>query len=207
MSDFKQSSPKPKPFNCYPAWHLQTSGLCLAIYNVVGAISGYGKRTYFTSQKRMSEYLGRNYSSVQKAFTSLRRLGWLEWKDPLKGKASEIKEFRYISHDEWVKTHPDKCCKRDLLPWQDQQTDPLVGRLYAICSGKLRVYEWQVAGLRKLATSDDEICLMLEAAVTAAKVKQAAKQWSNTSPKSCLWQVRQALEEKARERKKVLEDF
>jgi hypothetical protein len=199
MSDFKQSSPKPKPFFCSAAYHLQTSGLCLAIYDVIGAVTYSSGGIYFTSQKRMSDYLMRDYSSVRKAFGMLRQLGWLEWDDVLEGGATDIKKFRYISHKVWEKNPENaaKCCKREMMPWQDQQTDPLVGQLWAAAGSKLRVYEYQVSKLRELAEGDDtRVLTMFQTELAQAKVSRAAGHHGGTSPKSCLYRVGEALRNK-----------
>jgi hypothetical protein len=199
MPTWSESHPKPKPFQCSTAWHLQNTGLGLAIYDVIGGITAGGKRTYFTSIKRMSQYLGRDYSSVQKAFENLRHLGWLEWEDVLDKSSSDIKKYRYIPHELWAgtKENAEQCCKRELLPWQEQQADPLVRQLYAIAEGKVRIFEYQVAGLRKLAEGDDmRVLEMFQHEMAAAKADRAAGRWSGTSPKQCLYRVRQALQKK-----------
>ena len=82
--------------------------------------------------------------------------------------------------------------------WQ-QDTDPLVGKAYAICDGKFRLYENHVIAMRKNA-SDDEILLQFKREVEAAKASRSRGVYGGTSPKSCWWRVYNHFKQRSKDR-------
>ena len=190
MTDFKPAFPKPRPFNCNAAFHLQRSPLLLAVYVTVGNLTSGGKTPYFTTMHRMAQFLGRGDSQILKAFRMLRKLGWLT--------RDNDGNHWFVTHEAWAKTFGNDCSKVDLLPWQETLgADPLVSRLYAASSGKLRLYERTVDKIHELE-ADDEFVELYRKEIVAAKAKRARGDWSQTSNESCLWRVIRFLKERQR---------
>ena len=81
-----------------------------------------------------------------------------------------------------------------MLSWS-YDTDPLVKQLYAISKGKLRVYENQVIGYRKLGT-DEEILTLFRKEVEAANLRRKDGVYEGGSPGSCLYRVVQTLKQR-----------
>jgi hypothetical protein len=185
--DFKQAYPKHKPFKCKAYWHLRDSGLYLATYDLVGAVTNGGENPFFSSIMHVSKYFGTDYETQRRVFKGLRKLGWFEL-------LPEKNQYRYIEHDAWAKKHPGECNARELLPWQ-VETDPLVGQLYAASGSKLRVYENMLVGMRKLAT-DEEIISLFRAEWQDAQNRKARGDFSGTGARSVLERVRYTLKQK-----------
>jgi hypothetical protein len=181
MSTWKKSDPKHKAFKCSFAWHYRKSGLYLAVYYLLGGLTNGGQTSFFSSKKKVADYFDADYETVRRIFKQLVKEGWL------KPAGNNGNKFWFVSHDDWAEEHPGRCCQRATLTW-DNETDPLVGKLYAICDGKLRLYEGHVAGIKKLA-GDEEILERFSKEVQAAKAKRAQKQFHGTSPLECYWRV------------------
>lgn len=188
MPTWKKSYPRHKPFACCTAWHLRKSGNLLAIYDLLGGITSGGKTNYFSTIAHATRYFypeaegekyGIQYEVTRRNFKVLRKLGWLELLDN--------GDHKYIAHEAWAKTHPGQCNKRELIPWQIE-TDPLVGKLYAVSGGKLRVMENVAASLHRLA-DDEEIVKLFTEAYGRATVARQNGLYSGTSPRSVLFQV------------------
>ncbi len=200
MPTWEKPSPQHRPFLCIAAWHLHKSALCLAIYDLLGSITTGGKNTYYTTIAQAARYFypgemteaefNSKYEVTRRAFKTLRRLGWLELV-PEKGRDAH----RWVGHEEWVEKHPDACRARPMLPWQIE-TDPLVGKLYAISGGKLRVFEPWLISMRKNAKSDDEIEALVREGMRQAGISRVAGDWVGTSPKSVLREVMRHLKER-----------
>jgi hypothetical protein len=198
MPDFKQPTPKPKPFYCGAYWHLWRRGLAHSIYNLMGAVTQGGEREFYATQATVARYFGAHEQSVAKEFRWLRKCGWIEF-------AATKSHFRWISHESWAEARPKdtegdclECAQRKLLPWE-LNPDPLVGELHAISGGKLRVYERRVAGLRRLAKQaaplahfpepDKEICFLFAREIAEAQGMRDRGQFGGTGPGACLWRV------------------
>ena len=181
MSDFKQSFPKHKPFKCGHYWHFRKSGLYLAVYDLVGSVTAGGTNEFFSTIDRVRIYFGSSYEVTRRVFKNLVKQGWFEYDHT-------IRHYRYVSHDDWAKTHPDQCTKRELLPWQ-VETDPLVGRIYAACGGKIGVFENQIIAIRKLGITDEEFLGTLRKEIAEAKERRALGEYGGTSAKQCFWRV------------------
>jgi hypothetical protein len=179
MPTWQRAYPKHKPFKCCAAWHLRKSGLYLAIYDLLGGLTAGGESDFFSSINHVAKYFETDYETTRRVFTNLRKMGWLKYDDAGK--------LWYVPHDAWAQEHPDKCNTRELLPWQ-VETDPLVGALFAASSGKLRIRENQIKGVRKHG-SDDEILKLFTTELAAAADKQARGSWNGTSPGACFLRV------------------
>jgi hypothetical protein len=190
MPDFKQSFPEHKPFKCGHYWHFKRSGSYLAVYDFVGAMTAGGERPFFASIKKVATYFDFNYESTRRVFANLRKMGWLELRPDGK--------MNYVSHEKWAAKLPGKCKERPLLDWQ-VDTDPLVGKLFALSSGKLRVFEKQVTAIRKFGASDERILDLFGQALVHAQRKKEKGFYDGTSVKSCFWRVFNFLKEKQQE--------
>jgi hypothetical protein len=198
MTDFKQPYPKGNPLHCSADWHLCSSAQLMACYNLVGRITNGGKegRTFFATLQNVAAHFNFSYDGVRKAFTVLRKTGWLIRND-------QTKHFTYVSHEEWIKSHPHHCVKRDLMPWQETLAeDPLVARLYAVSNGRLRLYENMLKRLHKI----DEEALVAQYTKEIAAMREQIRRGGSrqgTSNESCLWRVVKYLQ-KSQQNEEVL---
>jgi hypothetical protein len=195
MPTWKPSFPEHKPFKCSTAWHLRSSGLYLAVYDLLGGVTNGGKNEFFSSIHQVSVYFEADYETTRRVFKGLRKLGFIE--------LLANGNFKYIEHDAWTEKRPDQCYWRETLHWQND-TDPLVGKLYAVAGGKLRLVEQTVVGLRKFGT-DEEIEALFRREVDAANAQRArGGGWTGTSPRECLKRVHFALKEKAQSKRPLV---
>ena len=164
MPDFQQAFPRYKPFKCGAYWHLRSSGLYLATYDLIGGVTAGGKNPFFAMISRISDYFDSNYGSTHAAFSGLIKLGWLERIDDRK--------VRYIDHAEWASRHPRQCNERDILPWQTEP-DPLLCQLFAIAGGRLRLQNGHMVSIRKFAT-EEVILELYRKEVASAKISTLA---------------------------------
>lgn len=179
MPTWQKSFPKHKPFKCGAYWHLRHSGLWLAIYDLIGGLTNGGELPFFSSIQRVATYFEADYETVRRVFAKMRRHGWLERRAD--------GHLYYIPHDVRAKKYPDECCKRDLVSWQND-TDPLVGKLFAIAGGRLHLYENHVKAIRFVAT-DEEFVAAYQKEFTEAKLRRESGNYEGTSPTKCLWRV------------------
>lgn len=193
MPDFKKSSPRPKPYECRASWHLRKSGNLLATYDLVGAVTYGGERSFFGTVANVARYFypdakddafASAYETVRRDFAVLRKLGWLKMRDD--------RQQLFVTHEEWEKEHPGQCYKRDLIHWQ-VNTDHLVGTLYALSDGKLRVMEHHMAGIRKYG-SDEEIEAEFKKAMQRSKELRDKGIYSGTSARAMFYNVKKLLE-------------
>lgn len=181
MPTWKQAFPEHKPLKCGHYWHFCKSGQYLAIYDFIGALTAGGERHFFATTTKVAAFFKFNPENTRRVIANLKKKGWLEERD---GK------WYYISHDKRAKKFPHECKERPLLEWQ-VETDPLVGQLYALSGGKLRVYPNIIASLRKLCPDDTRILDVFQQALNHAEKKRAAGSYEGTSPRACLFRVRQ----------------
>ena len=184
MADFEQSYPKHKPFKCNHYWHL----LKMAVYDLVGAVSLGGKNEFFGNLENVSVYFGSSYSAIHRVFKALMNKGWLTYD-------TTNRHYWYVSHAEWVAKHPGQCGQRELAPWQEE-TDPFVGRIYAECGGKVRLFERQVKWLRSLGSEQEFLAKLRELMAEAEVDRVPGGDWSGTSPKQVLWRTADFFKER-----------
>src|SRR6266851_1538537 len=165
MPTWKQAYPEHKPLKCGHYWHFCKSGQFLAIYDFIGALTAGGERPFFTKIVKVATFFDFNEETTRRVIANLKRKGWLE-------KRGDEKWY-YVSHDERAKKYPGDCKVRPLLEWQ-VETDPLVGELYALSGGKLRVYPKLVEALRKLCADDTRIIDVFKQSLAHAAKKRAA---------------------------------
>jgi hypothetical protein len=190
MSDFKQSLPRQNPFKCDVTRHLWRYGLALAIYQKVGQITNGGQRTFHADTAPLAEFFGANKAYVRRMFAVLDRAGFLvvvrnedTRKAVKKDRAKKIR--RWISHEEWAKSHDGECVKVDerLMPWS-ADADPLCGKLWSVFEGKIRIYEALLTYARSCGRSDDEIEDAMSQAWQAAKARKARGEYEGTGVKA-----------------------
>lgn len=153
-----------KDFTCAVERHLWHSGLALAIYGKLYALTVKNGGHYFSSKERFMEYLGASRDGVDKAFKLLEKQGWIEreYLDPqntfeIRKKEYRSKDYRVVSHNEWAEKHPGQCCVKELMPWDGEEQDKLGQDLWKFSGGKLKWFANQLAALRGSGLSDAEI--------------------------------------------------
>jgi len=164
----------------------------LAIYHFIAGLTGWGETSFFSSIQKVADYFDADYETVRRVFKQLIKEGWL--------RRDEIKRnhFWLVKHNEWEDSHKGQCVKRAAMVWE-HESDPFVGKLYAIAEGKFKIYENQVIGIRKLAT-DEEILKLFNTEIRAAKERRKNGSWERTSPLACFWVVYKYLNEQRRDR-------
>jgi hypothetical protein len=193
VSTWKKRNPQHKAFNCSFAWHYRKSGLYLAVYYLLGSITSGGKNSFFSSIEKIAVYFDADYETVRRIIKQLVIEGWLK-RDP-----QDIRKLWWVDHTEWVKTHEGKCCTRAVLVWE-AETDPFVGKIYAVLEGKVRLYENWVIAIRKCAP-DDEILRNMRLAVDATKAKLKVNgKLTDSAAKDCFWKVHRHLRSVAKNR-------
>jgi hypothetical protein len=205
MPNFKEPTPKHKPFYCGAYWHLWRRGLPLSIYNLMGAVTNGGEREFYATQATVARYFGAHKQAVAKAFRGLRKGGWIQF-------AATKSHFLWISHESWAEARPKnedgecaECAQRKLLPWE-LNPDPLVCRLHAISGGKLRLYDQRAESIRRLARKaaglaqfpelDEEICFLFSREIAEAQDARDRGQFKGTSPSACLWRVEETFRDR-----------
>lgn len=193
MPNWVKAFPRHGALKCSAAWHLRKSGLYLATYDLVGAVTAGGKNPFFTSIKHVALYFGSDYETQRRVFKGLRKLGWLDYD-------AATDEYRYVKHEVWAARHKDSCNVREELPWESE-TDPLFGRIYGAAGGRIRIMEKQWSKLREHAKAvgldDDGILALFETELAAAAEKKSRQQYEGTSPISCLARVSRLLKARA----------
>jgi hypothetical protein len=194
---WKKRNPEHKAFNCSFAWHYKTSALYQGVYSLIGQVSSGGKNSFFSSIEKVATYYDADYETVRRIFKQLRNEGWL------KPDAADARKLWWVSHDDWAKVNPGKCCTRAVLVWE-AGTDPFVGKIYAILEGKVRLYENWVIAIRKFA-SDEEILKHMRLCVDATKTRLKVNgRLTDSVAKDCFWKVFRNLKAAAKVRQQQL---
>jgi hypothetical protein len=151
----------------------------------------------------MAEFFEANKAYVRRMFALLDRVGFLVVEhDPDTRKAvrksRSKKTRRWVSHEEWAKSHTGKCVKVDefLTPWSGD-ADPLVGKLFSAMDGKIRIYEALLKFARSCGRSDKEIEAAVSLAWQAAKAKKARREFEGTAARTVFFATINALKEAA----------
>jgi hypothetical protein len=196
MPDFKPQAPKHKPFYCSADWHICKSAQMICVYHLVASLTAGGAdgRSFFASYEHVAAHFGFSYKGTCNAFKMLRKHGWLIQTDD--------GHHHLVTHEEWVKTHPNQCVKRDLFHWQETMatTDPLVARLYAASQGKLRMFERQVQSIHALGCDDEVVRLYVKELAAMAEKRKRTGDWSGTGNEACLSRVYKHLKSLQKER-------
>lgn len=142
---------------------------------------------YFYPDKKDAAFAS-VYETVRRDLAVLRKLGWL--------KMQGNRDMLWVPHNTWAEEHPGKCFQRIVAPWQEN-TDALVKKLYALSSGKMRVMEHHMAGIRKFAT-DAEIEAEFKHAMQRSAELRDKGIYKGTSPRAMFYAVRKMFESRHR---------
>ena len=159
----------------------------MAIYNLAGRVTHHGEegRLFFGRPKAIATHFGFAYDSVLRALKMLRATGWL-----IRPEGHRSIDHIWVDHATWASSRPGQCVNRELLPWQETMAtrDPLVQRLYASSTGRLRLRESLVTAIHNLGC-DDRFVEMYVKELAAAECRKQRGDWSRTSNEACLWLV------------------
>jgi hypothetical protein len=152
-----------KGLQCCSEVHLHKSGLALAVYNKIGALTKGGENggTYFTTLEPLADLFSVSPNSIWRVATWMTKIGFLE-KLPSTNKSERAadcflsKQYRYVSHDEWAGNNPGQCYEA-LDPNWDDLSEPLAKELWKSSKGNTRWYLNQLACLRNTGWNDDRI--------------------------------------------------
>lgn len=200
MPTWKEASTPPRDYQCSAERHLWRSGAALAIYLKVGQVTHGGDSVFFGSAQKLIRFLDMSPSAGKAAFRLLDGQGWLVIEDmpvkniyELRGRTNVKKNRRFITHDQWVKTHPNSCYEREAMPWDGEARDPLGAQLYRISESKLTWHPEELKAMRKNGATDAEIMGMWKQMVDArrgeVKQKRVAGGYAYMSWKSLKWEL------------------
>lgn len=151
-----------KGLQCCSEVHLHKSGLALAVYNKIGALTNGGEngKVYFTTLEPLADLFGVAPNSIWRVVTLLCKEGFLE-KSAMNGGSEQAdcfqsKRYRYVGHTEWASKNPGKCYE-SLDPNWDDLGDPLARELWQVSAGNTRWYTNQLVCLRSTNWDDQKI--------------------------------------------------
>jgi hypothetical protein len=144
--------------------HLRPLGaVAVVIYCKIGHVTWSGvtqeHSEWWASIEAMAKYIGCDYKTCRLAFVALVKAGWLVKVESSNKNPFKSKKYRIVTHNQWVKNHPDQCYVREAMVWDGEQQDRLGVELYKGSGGKVKWYANTLTGVRKAAAGmpDDEI--------------------------------------------------
>lgn len=192
MPDFPIPKPRPKSPICSAEWHLQQHPLALATYTKMGALTYGGQNTYFTDTEWMASYFGRTTDVMRRVFSKLDHAGWIVVLHPdnpltiIRTKYN-VKIRQWVSHEQWVATHPGKCFKETETFHWSMGADKLCAQIFAVLEGQIRLHENDLVAVRKLPIPEKYFLDQLAANWVDAKARKAAKDFDRTSAKAVFY--------------------
>jgi len=157
-------------FKCDANRHLCGSGLELAVYNKICAVTwkkSNEDRDYYGSIQSLAEFFGKKRQSVSRAVRNLIKNGWLEERfrkdDQKSGHELFAQSFGEkvlvpVEHPAWVEHHGNTdCFRRDEFVWYGESKDALAVALHVISRGHTKWHPEFLKGLRKTGVADSEI--------------------------------------------------
>jgi hypothetical protein len=147
-----------KGLRCCAERHLIKSGLALAIYGKIGALTHGGKNgeTYFGTTEALADLFGTSNKSIWRTLQWLCSVGFLEkingtdgteWQE--RAVMFQPKSYRWVDHDkEWVPKHPGECYQPAVMVWSDELADPLGRLLWKASNGNTRWFPNMLTCLR-----------------------------------------------------------
>ena len=108
-----------------------------------------------------------------RALDELVECGWAEVIHKEPGKPVT---YRFVSHKEWARCHPDYCIVKDSMPWEGEG-DPLARQLQVVSGGLAKFHPNQMNGLRKSEWPDNEI--VTEFRVFLDRNPQQGRDWKS----------------------------
>ena len=152
-------------FRCTPERHLWSSGLELAVYHKIAALTWVKTRqehgVYHSSIQNLANYFGVHHQSLQRAVSNLvNKSGWLDYVEPrrtgnpsarrLRVDSNGHKDLRVVTHDEWMERHPNanRCFVPDAMPWDGETKDQLAIALYRESKGNVKWHPNLMKSLR-----------------------------------------------------------
>jgi hypothetical protein len=141
-------------FHCSVEWHftLMTSRFAPTLYSWGRRLSGK-LESFYPSIDNIAKYFGCDRTTVLRALKELVHCGWAEVLHREPGKPVT---YRFISHKEWARVHPDCCLVKDSMPWEGEG-DALARQLHSVSGGLAKFYHGHMTGLRKSGLPDDQI--------------------------------------------------
>jgi hypothetical protein len=150
-----QTDPKFADYHCGPEWHLAKlkSRFAAILYPFAWRISKKTKR-FYCSAEQVAGHFGVSRWTVLRAINELEELGFFSLinKEPFRPS-----DYTVLSHQDWVKTHPDCCAIRATYPWSGEKGDELGVKLFSLSGGRVKYRPYQLKALRNTELSDEEI--------------------------------------------------
>jgi hypothetical protein len=199
MANFNESPAWKRGLICCAEKHLWKYGaVVMAVYSKAAGLTHGGQSHFFTSPKKIAEFLGCSERQSRQAFQRLDETGWLTIITPetkhlgqLRAQTHSEKIRQWIHHDKWIEANPGHCYERETLPWDSEQHDTLGRQLYRFSDGKLKWYANELKALRKPGHSDSEIIdvwkRMVEARRAEMLAQRAAGQWGSMAWRKLKW--------------------
>lgn len=186
-------------FRCSPEKHLWRSGLKLAIYQRMAAVTWVKSRqaygVYHSSIQNLADYFGVLHQSAQRAVSELIDEGWLRYVEPkqtcktsarrLRADNNGHKDLQIVTHEEWTKHYTTgRCFLPDSMPWDTERKDPLALALHRESKGNVRWHPNLLTSLRKTGKTDADIeCAYREHVQAMTDEPRRARGWQSNAYK------------------------
>jgi hypothetical protein len=144
------------PLYCSAEWHIAQfsyARLAFPLYNTMSRVAHESGRFGF-SLPQMARYFKTTPNNIRHAKDALVAAGFIAVRSELEGKS---KVYAPISHEQWAKSHPGKCCQKLDQVWTGEG-DPLARALAAACDWREKTFFKNVLiGYRKTGFTDERI--------------------------------------------------
>ena len=152
--------------HCSAGWHFarmtgKGSTLAFMLYERSCAVAGTRPDSrFFVTIKNLAPYFAVHRNRLLDAAHLVVESGFWVLVEGRRGHACVYRPLRHGKPDNiegsWLETHPDCCCNKLVMPWANEEHDPLARELWKITQGM----DWRpnvVKGLRKYGEDEDII--------------------------------------------------
>jgi hypothetical protein len=161
-------------FHCSSEWHFASMTSHFApILHSWGRRLSSKLESFYPAVDNIGRHFGRDRTTVMRALEELVECGWAEVIHKEPGKPVT---YRFVSHKEWARNHPDDCVVKDSMPWEGEG-DPLAQQLHVVSGGLAKFHPNQMNGLRKSEWPDNEI--VTEFRVFLDRNPQQGRSWKS----------------------------
>jgi hypothetical protein len=163
--------------HCGSVYHLVRltglgSDLVLPLYDVSMRV-GYKSGDFFARMTESAPYFNCHRNQLLNAAARLVESGFWVKLTEVRGKAVH---YRPLSHEDWIAAHGETaCCKKAVMPWDEEGKDPLGPALYGVTGG-VEFFPQVLAGWRSKAGVPDEVLV--------ERAKKFMEQAGPASPRS-----------------------
>jgi len=125
----------------------------------------------------MAAYFDRSRATIERGLKDLAESGFLV---TISKRYFEPGVYEVWEHKHWADAHPGACAEKLEFHWSEESGDKLGQALYAKSGGRLKVFPYQLAALRKSGLPDETITSRFEEFLEA-KLPEG-RQWRSVIP-------------------------